>query len=122
MLTEIYLCHACSFHDIEGANDRDAQRVERLGRLRLHPRLRRAAAGARPTRRAVHPPDTPRRPAPLAFRSLMRPILAEIYLCHACSCQEIEDDEARRPMLAEIYLCHAWSGHETDCGYAVGPG
>jgi hypothetical protein len=65
------------------------------------------------------PPDTPRRPAPLAFRSLMRPFLAEIYLCHACSCQEIEDDEARRPMLAEIYICHAWSGHETDCGYAV---
>jgi hypothetical protein len=44
-----------------------------------------------------------------AFPSLTRFILTEIYLCHACYCQEIEDDEARRPMLAEIYLCHACS-------------
>jgi hypothetical protein len=30
-----------------------------------------------------------------AFPSCTRPILTEIYLCHACSCQEIEDGNAR---------------------------
>jgi hypothetical protein len=55
-----------------------------------------------------------------AFPSLPRFILTEIYLCHACSYQKIEDDEARRFILTEIYLCHAWSRHESEDGNAAG--
>eukprot|EP01047_Picozoa_sp_COSAG01_P023716 COSAG01_NODE_1443_length_10286_cov_7.093649_17_plen_89_part_00 len=37
-----------------------------------------------------------------AFQSLTRSILTEIYLCHACSCQEIEDGNARAGTWASI--------------------
>jgi hypothetical protein len=38
-------------------------------------------------------------------------ILTEIYLCRACSCQDILCS-AHRHILAEIYLCHACPCHE----------
>jgi hypothetical protein len=48
----------------------------------------------------------------LLFSSWNRSTLTEIYLCHACSCQELLFSSWNRSTLTEIYLCHAYSCHE----------
>jgi hypothetical protein len=52
----------------------------------------------------------------LSFASWNRSTLTEIYLCHACSCQELLFSSWNRSTLTEIYLCHACSCHDIEDG------
>lgn len=49
-----------------------------------------------------------------AFPSLMRAVLTEIYTCHACSCHEIEDGNARRRV--ESVTMHATKHSALEAG------
>jgi hypothetical protein len=152
ILTELYLCHACSCHEIEerkrpgpgrgaplhGGRQAVRRQLDRQGALQrvggwavsshraCAPVPAAAAAAAAAARRvgeawsvhrltgvwpslrggpgpsALHRGEPQRRGGSVgrgwlrwAFPSCMRSILTEIYLCHACSCHEI--DERKRP-------------------------
>jgi hypothetical protein len=86
-LTEIYLCHACSCQEI--------WRAETAGQVLATDSAQVVASvGAYVTRTDAWE-CTEGRNFDCAENFGERSILAEIYLCHACSCHEIEDGNAR---------------------------
>jgi hypothetical protein len=102
ILTAIYLCNSCSYHEIEDGNARTGRAPRPCGRARgslRPPHLRRMSAAST----AASP--SPRSPTATRARSSRArggphagwavSILTEIYLCKSCSYHEIEDGNAR---------------------------